>query len=226
MGRRALVTASRGYVSYVRGDNPYAFPFKLLPKQFAPTHSLGTRPVARLQLNGAPIIQPLEYLDLYAVVPGGLQYRMYLQSVDAMAGRIPEGKGIGYQALNLPLQALDVVFPIPEDDAVTVNDFVGRSGLQHTFTYDPDTKRNFAYRHDVLEASGRFLSMPALHQYSAKIAAVCEAVVNSTGIVLVYSQYIDGGCVPIALALEELGLRRSSWAESFRRTPSSSTRCA
>ena len=219
VGRRALVTASRGYVSYVRGDNPYTFPFKLLPKQFAPEHSLTALPAAQRQLNGAPIIQPLEYLDLYAVEPQGLQYSTYLQCVEAMAGRIPEGKGIGYQALNLPLQALDIVFPVLEDDVETVNDFVGRSGLQRTLTYDHETKRGFAYRHDVLEASGRFMSMPALQQYSAKIAAVCEAVLNSTGIILVYSQYIDGGCVPIALALEELGLRRAVGQSLFAEPP-------
>ena len=219
LGRHALVTASRGYVSYVRGDNPYTFPFKLLPKQFAPEYSLSVQPVARRQLNGAPIIQPLEYLDLYAVNPQGLQYDIYLQCVDAMAGRIPEGKGIGYQALNLPLQALDIVFPILEDDDHTVNDFIGRSGLQNTFTYDPETKRKFAYRHDVLDRSGRFLSMPSLGKYSAKIASVCEAVMNSTGIILVYSQYIDGGCVPVALALEEMGLRRTVGQSLYAEPP-------
>ena len=31
---------------------------------------------------------------------------------------------------------------------------------------------------------------------------------KSKGIVLIYSQYIDGGCVPIALALEEMGITR------------------
>ena len=34
------------------------------------------------------------------------------------------------------------------------------------------------------------------------------SVIKSKGIVLIYSQYIDGGAVPIALALEELGFNR------------------
>ena len=28
------------------------------------------------------------------------------------------------------------------------------------------------------------------------------------GVVLIYTQYIDGGCVPVALALEEIGITR------------------
>jgi hypothetical protein len=36
---------------------------------------------------------------------------------------------------------------------------------------------------------------------------------NSNGIVLIYSQYIDGGVVPIALALEEMGFARFGSAE-------------
>ena len=42
---------------------------------------------------------------------------------------------------------------------------------------------------------------------------------NSTGVVLVYSQYIDGGLVPIALALEELGFTRGGNLKSLFKTP-------
>ena len=207
IGRDALVDGSRGYVSYIRGDNPYAFPFKFYPKMFAPDHSYGSRPLAQKQMNGATIIQPLQFLDLYMVDLSPYQMSVYTECVGSMAGRIPDDKGIGYQALNLPLQALDIVYPpIPDESPL---DSVGRSGLNSAFTYDSETKRGFAYRQEVLEQYGRFLAMPALLEYSAKIAAVCEAVASSEGIVLVYSQYIDGGCVPIALALEEMGLTRS-----------------
>lgn len=218
VGRDDLVRASRGYVSYVRGDNPYAFPFKLFPAQFAPDASMLAGPHARTQLNGAVIAQSLQYLDLYKTVPEGLQLAVYQEAVRTTASRVPHDQGLGYQVLNLPLQALDIVFPVPGDERPPT-DYIGRTGLQSSFTYDPDTKRRFAYKYDVEEEHGRFLSPDKIGGYSAKIAAVCEAVLKSTGIVLIYSQYIDGGCVPIALALEELGLRRTVGDSLFADAP-------
>ena len=37
---------------------------------------------------------------------------------------------------------------------------------------------------------------------------ICNHIMNSKGIVLIYSQFIDGGIIPMALALEELGFIR------------------
>ena len=41
-----------------------------------------------------------------------------------------------------------------------------------------------------------------------KIKSITDSIMNSDGIVLVYSQFIDGGVIPIALALESLGFTR------------------
>lgn len=217
VGRADLVRAASGYVSYVRGDNPYAFPFKLFPSQFAPESSMLAAAPARVQMNGATISQPLQYLDLYKTEIKDLQLEVYLEAVKTTASRIPLGQGLGYQVLNLPLQALDIVFPVA--DANSAADYVGRSGLQGTFTYDSETKRRFAYKYDIEQEHERFLSPANIGKYSAKISAVCKAVLESTGIVLIYSQYIDGGCVPVALALEELGFRRAVGESLFAEAP-------
>ena len=49
--------------------------------------------------------------------------------------------------------------------------------------------------------------------------SICDNIMNSTGVVLVYSQYIDGGVIPIALALEELGFTRAQGTHSLFETP-------
>ena len=47
-----------------------------------------------------------------------------------------------------------------------------------------------------------------------------KKIKESEGIVLIYSQYIDGGCVPIALALEEMGItRHGDRKKSLFKTP-------
>ena len=35
-----------------------------------------------------------------------------------------------------------------------------------------------------------------------------EKLKNMILIILIYSQFIDGGCVPLAIALEEMGFKR------------------
>ena len=47
-----------------------------------------------------------------------------------------------------------------------------------------------------------------LYKYSSKIYSIIKDILNNEGITLIYSNYIDGGCVPVALALEEIGITR------------------
>ena len=66
---------------------------------------------------------------------------------------------------------------------------------------------------------GRIFDNDNIGKYSGKIKQICDSIMNSTGVVLVYSQYIDGGLVPIALALEELGFTRGGNLKSLFKTP-------
>ena len=82
-----------------------------------------------------------------------------------------------------------------------------------------DKQYNFEYKTDVY---GRIFSPLELPKYSAKIANIMSMVQGAEGIVLIYTQYIDGGAVPIALALEELGFSRygsDKNAKSLFKTP-------
>ena len=46
--------------------------------------------------------------------------------------------------------------------------------------------------------------------YSVKISEICKKIKTAKGIVLVYSEFIEGGVLPLALALEEMGISRYS----------------
>ena len=49
--------------------------------------------------------------------------------------------------------------------------------------------------------------------------SIIKRIKESEGIVLIYSNYIDGGCVPMALALEEAGITRYGNTSSLFKTP-------
>ena len=71
----------------------------------------------------------------------------------------------------------------------------------------------------------RLFSPDRIGDYSSKIKSICNSIVSedgtvSEGIILIYSQYIDGGLIPVALALEEMGLTRyGDGAKSLFKTP-------
>jgi hypothetical protein len=67
---------------------------------------------------------------------------------------------------------------------------------------------NFEYKPALLAKYGRIFSRQEIGKYSSKISSICAQIEKATGIVLIYSEYIGGGAVPIALALEEMGFSR------------------
>ena len=78
----------------------------------------------------------------------------------------------------------------------------------------PPQKGEFEYKRSTLHDYGKIFSREKISKYSIKIKSILDNIYNDTtnkigeGIVLVYSQYIDSGLVPMALALEEMGFTR------------------
>jgi hypothetical protein len=94
----------------------------------------------------------------------------------------------------------------------------GRTGLERMMSFvdnrSPPFKGDFEYKKTTLETYGRIFSSENIGTYSSKIKTILNNIVNfetgtiGEGVILIYSQYIDSGLVPMALALEELGFTR------------------
>jgi hypothetical protein len=82
-------------------------------------------------------------------------------------------------------------------------------------------RHSFQYKPEVLKRYGPIFKPENIHRYSAKIAEIGKKIKESKGIILIYSQFIDGGAVPIALALEEMGFTRfgNGSAPLFSKSP-------
>jgi hypothetical protein len=79
----------------------------------------------------------------------------------------------------------------------------GEEGLKRIMTITSD-KTKYEYK----KKSDRIFAPENIVKYSSKIKDICQHIMMSEGIVLIYSQYIDGGLIPMALALEELGFSK------------------
>lgn len=245
-GKDLLRRKLTGYVSYVRGENPYTFPYRIYPSIYSPENAINSFTYPRIQMNGVEIDAPIQNVNVYInrVDKTTYQMQVYLSIVDYMrrkshgfytnAGIYREMptfenmESFGYTLLQRPLESLNIVYPDEEmtqmlqtgnksrnyTDELFQN-AVGGSGLARVVSFsamenDEPLKHNYEYKSSTLKKYGRIFSPEELPKYSAKISEMCNIIRNSEGIVLIYSQYIDGGVVPIALALEEIGFSRYS----------------
>ena len=76
-GKELLMRKAIGYVSFVRGENPYTFPFRIWPAEFSPTNTYSSIPKPGVQLNGMAIRQPLEMLSIFLTHCGSVQQTCY-----------------------------------------------------------------------------------------------------------------------------------------------------
>ena len=251
-GRELLMRKLTGYVSYVRGENPYSFPMRIYPFQFSPQHSIMSIEYPSMQMNGSQIDEPIKHIPIYINNIGSYQQKAYTFMIENMKEKsydyytkygqfrnMPTFENMdsfGYTLLQNPLQSLNMVYPndkleIISDDIdsdTVITSMIGEKGLSNTMTYEEKTENylpmryNFDYKPEILAKYGPIFKMtdesgsPLLAKYSAKIAEICRCVLNSSGIIIIYSQYIDGGIVPLALALEELGFGRFSSSTNAR----------
>ncbi len=247
VGAELLRMKSNGHISVVKGENPYIFPFRMYPREFAAQHSFllmdrEERPA--LQLNGTPIPDPMQHLDVYLNTAGSYQEAVYSYIIERKKLEMSkEATSFGSFLLKQPIEALNMVYPSVDFDrlmerrpttaaaaaaaaaaaSVSVADtallktmdvkgLLGDAGLRRVMKYEEseDGVRifNYDYKEKTMKSYGRIFSRAEIGKYSSKIASICDHIEKANGVVLIYSEYIGGGAVPIALALEEMGFTR------------------
>jgi hypothetical protein len=286
-GEDLLVRKLTGYVSFVRGENPYIFPFRVYPNYFSPSATFFENTKLKYpsyQMNGLPINpdDKLKYTSIYLTKIGDYQSKVYSYIIDYLKnknkktvdklGNVNElssfetMESFGYTLLQMPIESLNIVYPIEninelnisnaredviesnvernskeesqeENDEVSIegkkevystlidpHTLIGRLGLERMMNFIdtklPLEKGSFEYKEDIIEKHGRIFSLDNIGKYSSKIKNICETIEKSEGVILIYSQYIDAGLIPMALALEEMGFTRYGSNSLFKNSPS------
>jgi len=206
-GKKLIQEKANGYISYVRGENPYVFPYMITPSMYKDPNSSLLEDKPTLQFNDKKIVSNIEHLDLFRVRLSEIQEEAYLKTIQTLEEKKNEDfenlDSLGYNDLMKPIQSLLIMYP--HDNGF----YTGDEGLQHVMNYRetlyPPSRNEFVYNDTPLKDMFQY---DQIGNYSSKIKALLDQIIESKGIVLIYSQYINGGLVPIALALEELGFKR------------------
>lgn len=154
------------YVSYVKGENPFTFPFRLPPPLTVSTN------LPKSYLN-KPIgdRERLRYLPLVECKAAGIQQTVL---------RKERGDGSEDETLMRPTIAV-----LPENKSF--EEVFQPRGVKFQYRGEP------------------FLTPARIGDHSAKFKRIIEAISQSKGVVLVYSNFVTMGAQLFAMALEEHG---------------------
>ena len=158
------------YISYVKGESPFSFPFRLPPPEIAP-NDVNTRSFTGERIDPKNRIR---YLSLVASYADGLQKEALTKS-----------KNEGEEQRTAMMQPTVSVLPGNQ----SFNQVFRLTGSQYEYTTDP------------------FLTPEVLPNHSAKFVSVLKSIESSSGVVLVYSNYVSHGAKLFAMALEEHGYK-------------------
>jgi superfamily II DNA or RNA helicase len=219
-GQRILATEFRRYVSYMRGENPNTFPLRLTPPSSADAEFLASYPEVSIsrrfgnaglsekdkQIMGAlPLI--VHTLDTKVGVGKkmyeALEYRaLPREEKDAADSDLTDAM------LDENIQMGNITYP---------NGMFGTNGWRRYFkestTVIKGTKVKQYTWQSVKQEDGSTPSLEdvfgsGLATYAPKIAAIVKSITSAKGISFVYSRYVNAGALPLAVALELVGMCR------------------
>jgi hypothetical protein len=193
----------RGYVSYLRGENPISFPIRLYPdvnndkKCLIPNRILDKNDKLRgIDEHRYPkkdklnidIVDDIKFLKLYKNKLEGNQLNYY-ENISLSGGILNDEE---------LLQSSNIIFPSMDDGIFNT----GMEGFNNIFD---KTKKSFKYKPNILKKYGPILHKDNIREFSSKLSNILDIIDNSDGIILIYSKYLWSGLVPLSLALEHFG---------------------
>lgn len=207
-GKEILIDKSRGYISFLRGENPINFPVKIYPDLEYPVQTYIPNPIYKL-VSGEPKLlkddQKIKNLRFVKNSMSKYQYNIYKQ--------IAENEEKNKDNFSIPsTQASNIVFP--NNTSKEIVDLIGDNGFDNVFTSislgeakEDRSNLKFQYKdYNAIDENGiPFLDEKRLAKYSKKYFNILQLAKNSTGILFLFSRYLKPGILSLALMLEQNG---------------------
>lgn len=216
-GAFILTEKSRGYISYLRGENPSSFPLKLYPQINIPGSCRSYIPNPSKTFAAGQIVPldanlKIKNLSFIQHVMSAFQYKLYEPYQRATDDASMLSDNFNIQST----QASNIVFP---------SGHIGIEGFDKTFIEKPgghylynvnnsgcvalkEAADNQQAKKEAELRSSQFLVRENLANYSCKFAGIFDIVTNAEGIVFIFSKYIKPGILSFALMLEQNGYMR------------------
>ena len=202
-GTLRLNGIAQRYVSFMRGENPISFPIRLFPENIP-------------QLETYPLMNPRgielkeddkEYFEKLPIIPIELSGDSLKASIQFMKTLSPSGVGLSTMALDKLVHAGNIVMPETESTRGDTSEaYIKRTDATALTTVCKKESSEGEIRYRAMESVGaQWLIVGNLKRYSPKFDFLIRRIRNSEGCIFVYTRFVSGGALPLALALEANG---------------------
>lgn len=192
-----LTHAFKGYISYMKGNNPFTFPIRLYPSVNDDKRLLKRSeiPTYDIKKNRYEDVLDVHTLEITKSVFTDKQEVIYKLAEDGLTNLEMSEKNM---SVNSCIQLSNIAYPISlkNTDVCT-----GETGFWNCFSKTKGSVFGVKYKSEYLN----ILHYDNIGNYSCKMKTVIDYIRNSKGIVFVYSNWKWSGVLPLAIALEHEG---------------------
>ena len=204
-GEEILGRIASRYVSFMRGENPNSFPIRLFPKD---VETLEDYPLITPRKGPVPDDQKvfIEHLPIVSI-PLPEDSDNYKASVALMneLQKSEKDTGISPTMIKPIIQAGNFIAPGPEgEDARSYRERLKPSAIEEVLERIPGPPVSYKARE---EGGAAFLALANLMRYSPKFVFLIKRLATCEGVAFIYSQFVEAGALPLALALEANGYK-------------------
>jgi hypothetical protein len=222
-GITTLIKKSRGYVSYVRGENPITFPIRLYPDDNNdPLCINGTKgkeyPVKSMKgIQYGKGVYNFRFTKMYYNQMKNFQsliYEQYIKSLDSESLQISEQR-MGIQISNIVYPSINILSGKETINESNFKSMYGGNALlkNDTGIMKSTNKKQFRYSNNYRKlVSKPLFDLDNIGLVSTKIKNLLEGLLasKSKGIIFIYTEFIPSGVLPLSFALEHLGFEKYS----------------
>ena len=208
-GKELLGRIAGSYISFMRGENPLAFPIRLDP-QVEANYRLAAWPTFDPMTKEIPQEQRTQVINLpYVACEIDDEVKDNFQEY---CDSVIQEEGFTIPVTDKLIMAGNFLYPVESDE---FGDKVGKRGFDATFVRETGPVR-FQVRQNI-EAAWMLVDYEdtaLLEYYSPKANFLVKRLATTKGVSFVYSRFVETGALTIALILEANGYTNIS-----RKTP-------
>jgi len=208
-GEKAFGTILQGYVSFMRGENPLAFPLRLEPEEIPRVTRWPQQDPLGNPIEDETVLSQIVRLPFVATGHTGQGLADYREIV----GRLIVASGLRLGATDGLVQAGNFLFPGLAGSTPLTR--IREQGFKGAFV---ETKEPKQFR---LQAgiSPAWLHQGNIQEYSPKAARLIERLRTTIGLTFIYSRFVYSGALTIALALEANGYENAMKSGGLLKDP-------
>jgi hypothetical protein len=188
---------TRGYISFLRGNNPIDFPLRLSAKINFPDKILDLKKYPKIpDMFSNYGKEPMKLMEIVKSPMGKHQKKIYNKYMSD--NLVTKGTWITESSIS------NFVYSSLSEAKNDISLTYGSEGFNNIVK--PQRRKNTSFQFQDEEYGKRFLGKE-LYDYSSKIGTMMDIIKKSVkkGPIFIYSQFIGGGIIPLLIALEMNG---------------------